>query len=192
MASKTPAKAAPAGPNLDIQFDRASKFYEPSETVTGTCFVTGRTTDTGYDRYTLLAEAYMDTVSQIRGNMGRQPLPVNDRIYFMKKTEEVKQGGKFNPNEPLKFQFQLNSTGKPDLIDAYVGVDFSIVYKVTLTIYSGSTKPLNGEAQFYCKVANSGIDPKLGRKYVPQQFMITPEALTAPPGQKVPKFKFSG
>lgn len=66
------------------------------------------------------------------------------------------------------------------------------MYKVTLTIHSGSTKPLNGEAQFYCKVANSGIDPKIGRKYVPQTFMITPEALTAPPGQKVPKFKFSG
>lgn len=41
-------------------------------------------------------------------------------------------------------------------------------------------------------MAGSGVDPVLGRKYQPQNFSITPEALTAPPGQKVPKFKFSG
>ena len=74
----------------------------------------------------------MDTVSQIRGNQGRPPLPINDRIYFMKKTNEIRQPGKFYALEPLKFSFELSSTTASPLIDAYVGVDFSIVYKVTL------------------------------------------------------------
>jgi len=76
----------------------------------------------------------MDTVSAIRGKQGRQPLPVGDRIYFMKKTEQIAVGGKFNQQEPLKFGFKLEGTTKAPLIDAYVGVDFSIVYKVTLQI----------------------------------------------------------
>ncbi len=66
MASKTPV--VPAGPVLDIQFDRASKFYEPGERVTGTACVANQTFSFEYQSYTLLAEAYMDTVSQIRGN----------------------------------------------------------------------------------------------------------------------------
>jgi len=40
MASKTPV--VPAGPVLDIQFDRASKFYEPGERVTGTACIAGQ------------------------------------------------------------------------------------------------------------------------------------------------------
>lgn len=74
----------------------------------------------------------MDTVSQIRGNQGRQPLPVGDRIYFMNKKEVVTTPGKFNQLEPLKFGFELMPTSQAPLIDAYVGVDFSIVYKCTL------------------------------------------------------------
>jgi hypothetical protein len=49
----------------------------------------------------------MDTVSAIRGNQGRPPLPVGDRIYFMKKSEIIAQTGKFSPTEPLKFGFVL-------------------------------------------------------------------------------------
>jgi hypothetical protein len=51
----------------------------------------------------------------------------------MKKSEPSNQAGKFNAQEPLKFSFDLTKT-QADLIDAYVGVDFSIVYKVTLSI----------------------------------------------------------
>ena len=83
---------------------------------------------------TLLAESYMDTVSAIRGNQGRQPLPVNDRIYFMKKNETISTGGKFSSNDPLKFSFTLEPSTSHPLIDAYVGVDFSIVYKVSISI----------------------------------------------------------
>ena len=50
----------------------------------------------------------------------------------MKKTDEIKQPGKFYTLEPLKFNFELTPTSSAPLIDAYVGVDFSIVYKVTL------------------------------------------------------------
>jgi hypothetical protein len=80
------------------------------------------------------------------------------------------------------------------LIDAYVGVDFSIVYKVTISVdLAGlSKRTIQGQAEHYCKVPNSGIDPQFGRKYQPQPFLISPDSLTAPPGQKIPKFKFSG
>ncbi len=76
----------------------------------------------------------MDTVSAIRGNQGRQPLPINDRIYFMKKNEIISTGGKFSSNDPLKFSFSLEPSTTHSLIDAYVGVDFSIVYKVSISI----------------------------------------------------------
>ncbi len=119
-------------------------------------------------------------------------MPINDRIYFMKKTESFPAPGKFSQQDPLKFAFELVATGQLPLIDAYVGVDFSIVYKVTLTIKSKEGKPIDGNTQFYCKVPGSGVDPEKGRKYQPQNFMITPDALTAPPNQKLPKFKFTG
>ena len=67
MATKAPAPVPP----LDIQFDRASKFYEPGEQVTGTCVLNSANqlpTNFEYQSYTMVAEAYMDTVSAIRGN----------------------------------------------------------------------------------------------------------------------------
>ena len=41
-------------------------------------------------------------------------------------------------------------------------------------------------------VAGSGIDQSIGKKYVPQQFLLSHETMPAPPNQKLPKFKFSG
>jgi len=90
-------------PTLDIQFDRASKFYEPGEMVTGTVTVAGSATAIEYSGYTLIAEAYMDTVSAIRGNQGRPPLPVGDRISFMEKKEQFQTAGRFSQTEPMKF-----------------------------------------------------------------------------------------
>lgn len=121
---------APA-PMVEITFDKASKFYEPGEKVTGTVTVP---TMQEHGLVTLLAESYMDTVSAIRGNVGRAPLPVDQRIYFMKIQEQVSGGGRVGPNEPIKFQFENKATTQHPLIDAYVGVDFSIVYKVTISI----------------------------------------------------------
>lgn len=53
---------------LDIQFDKASKFYEPLERVSGTVVISGFTSIYEHGQVTLLAESYMDTVSAIRGN----------------------------------------------------------------------------------------------------------------------------
>lgn len=53
---------------LDIQFDKASKFYEPLERVSGTVVIAGFTSIYEHGQVTLLAESYMDTVSAIRGN----------------------------------------------------------------------------------------------------------------------------
>jgi hypothetical protein len=121
-------------PALDIQFDKASKFYEPLETVSGTISVTSAKSYIDHGDCTLVAEAYMDTVSAIRGNIGRPPMKTADRFVFMSKTMNVSQGGKTVAHEPLRFNFLLDKTGHHALIDAYVGVEFSVVYKVTVRI----------------------------------------------------------
>lgn len=95
---------------LTILYDRVSKFYEPEEQVTGTCFIQSQTSLQEYTGYKLVAEAYMDTVSAIRGNQGRQPLPINQRIYFMKHQVVHTIAGKFSPSEPIKFAFVLRKT----------------------------------------------------------------------------------
>jgi len=76
------AKIAGNQNNVEISFDKASKFYEPGERVTGN--VTLSSTPLEHGQVVLLAESYMDTVSAIRGNVGRGPLPTEQRIYFMK------------------------------------------------------------------------------------------------------------
>jgi hypothetical protein len=43
---------------------------------------------------TLQALGYMDTVSQIRGKIGRAALPEREKMYFMKKKETLSTGGK--------------------------------------------------------------------------------------------------
>jgi hypothetical protein len=58
--------------------------------------------------------------------MGRPGLLEKDRTYFMKKTVEYRA----DPGNPKNFLFEflLESTEVGEkLIDAYVGVDFSIV-----------------------------------------------------------------
>jgi len=65
---------------LEVKLDRASKFYEPGERVTGTIIVNESTMHSGI---IVRAEGYMDTVSIIRGNIGRPPLKEEDRVVFM-------------------------------------------------------------------------------------------------------------
>ena len=70
----------------------------------------------------------MDTVSQIRGNHGRPALHEEDRIYFMKKRMVLASEGRLNTQNPMEFSFVLEATEKGEqLLDAYVGVEFSII-----------------------------------------------------------------
>lgn len=112
--------------DAEIVVDRASKFYEPGEKVTGHInFKDFKMAD--LDNFTFKAECFMDTVSQIRGAMGRPPLEEKDKIYMMKKTVDHFD----NPTSMGKsrlFEFVLEPTEKDErLIDVYIGVDFSIV-----------------------------------------------------------------
>lgn len=78
----------------------------------------------------MIAEAYMDTVSMIRGNVGRPPMKEEDRIYFMKKKIILQDNGRINTQTPTPFEFVLEATEKGEkLIDAYIGVEFSIIVK---------------------------------------------------------------
>ena len=127
------APAAPAGPHLEVTFDRPSKIYIPGENVTGTIILKNFTNQMSYDNVELEAESYMDTVSLIRGNLGRPALPRDRRIYFMQKRVTVAENGMlFSEGDPLPFSFKLESTTSNPLIDSYVGVDFSILYKATI------------------------------------------------------------
>lgn len=77
---------------------------------------------------TMRAESYLDTVSQIRGKMGRPPLDENDRIYFMKKQVDHVEDPKAGPKGGRLFEFTLEVTEPNEkLIDSYVGVEFSII-----------------------------------------------------------------
>jgi len=134
----------------------------------------------------------MDTVSAIRGNMGRPALPPAQRTMMMDKEMKLSDNGTLGPNDPVKFEFMLESTTDNKLIDAYIGVDFSIIYKVSVSIMLETKVLKKGSAEFYCKVTGSGIKPELGRSYVPQKFSITPDKIAAQPGQSAPKFEFFG
>jgi hypothetical protein len=174
-------------PPLVITFDKASKFYEPMETVSGTISVTAAKSYTDHGDVSLVAESYMDTVSAIRGNIGKGPMKEADRTVFMKKTVQVSAAGKCIATDPFKFSFTLDKTGTMPLIDAYVGVEFSIVYKVTVKlIFNG--RATEGKAEFYCNVPGSGIDSTYGKRYIPQDFNITPDGIKAAvkPGTKIP------
>lgn len=179
-----------------MTFDKANKIYQPGETVTGNIVLKNFDTQMNYSSVELEAEAYMDTVSLIRGNLGRPALPKEKRIYFMQKKENVAQEGiLFSGGDPLPFSFKLESVGENKLIDSYVGVDFSIVYKVMISMKrKGEAKPLEGQEKFACRVPGGGISPELGRRAKPQDYTITPDAMAVDPksGGKVPRFNFCG
>lgn len=77
---------------------------------------------------TAVAEGFMDTVSIIRGNIGRPALKDEDRTIFMRKKFTVQEGGKVTSGSAIPFEFILEATEKNEqLIEAYIGVEFSIV-----------------------------------------------------------------
>lgn len=182
---------------MDIQFDRANKMYQPNEQVTGTIALKNSDKQVPFSEIVLEAEVYMDTVSLIRGNLGRPALPKDKRIYFMTKKETVLENGLlFSDGDPVPFTFKLESTTSNPLIDSYVGVDFSIVYKVSVVLRrKDGNKPIESMGKFDCKVPGAGIDPTLGKSNKSQDFSITPEALPDDPknkGKALPRFNFSG
>ena len=62
---------------------------------------------------TLTAVGLMDTVSQIRGKIGRPALPEKDKFYFMKKKETLSTGGKIQGQMGVPFAFTIEAT-EPD------------------------------------------------------------------------------
>lgn len=69
------------------------------------------------------AEGYIDTVSIIRGKIGRSPIKEEDRIIFMKKKSTLSEGAKINTTTTIPFEFITKATEKgQSLLDVYVGV----------------------------------------------------------------------
>jgi hypothetical protein len=76
---------------MEITFDKASKFYEPGEKVSGMLNLPiGKFQDLK-GKIDIKAECFMDTVSAIRGASGRPALPEGEKTYFMKKDIEMKE-----------------------------------------------------------------------------------------------------
>ena len=200
---KSSSKKAPEvkePPLMQVFVDRADKTYEPQEKVSG--FVNMAFNFADALSFTLKAESYMDTVSVIRGNVGRGPLPESERIYFMKKDVTHKEN--LNPKAVIasqitapkaarNFEFILEATqGGERLLDTYTGVDFSILYKITATAKMKSGKVINADLQFIVNCPGSGIDPMSGRSQVPQDFVISNENLETSGKMKIPAFRFEG
>ena len=125
---------------MEIVFDKASKFYEPQSKVTGTITIKdAKFSD--LKNFEITAEAYMDTVSQIRGNMGRPPMDPADRIYFMKKKVDWNEGTGGN-GKTRTFSFLNEATVEGEkLLDTYVGVEFSILVSLmAILIYLGTVQ----------------------------------------------------
>ena len=93
--------------------------YQPNEQVTGTIALKNSDKQVPFSEIVLEAEVYMDTVSLIRGNLGRPALPKDKRIYFMTKKETVLENGLlFSDGDPVPFTFKLESTTSNPLIDS--------------------------------------------------------------------------
>ena len=104
----------------------------------------------------------MDTVSIIRGKLGRPALKEEEKTYFFNKRETISKAGRINQGQALPFDFTLEATEPGEhLVDAYIGVEFSFVYEVIITLHKGG-KILKGEEKFYCSVPCAGIDQKYG------------------------------
>lgn len=96
--------------SLEIKLDKASKMYEPGEKVLGSLMLNEPASQVSHSGLMLLIEGYMDTVSIIRGNIGRAPMREEDRIYFMKKKEVIADGGKVNTKTDIPFDFSIEAT----------------------------------------------------------------------------------
>jgi hypothetical protein len=128
----------------------------------------------------------------IRGTYGREALKEDERIYFMNKKIVLAPSGMLQCKVWYKFEFVLEpNIGNEELIESYVGVDFSILYETTMMITSGVriVKAIEG---FFCAVNGQGIVPEIGKKAEPHNFTIDPSSLDASSIHSVPKFLFEG
>jgi len=121
---------------LEVKLDRASKFYEPGERVTGTLTVNDPQSQIQHSGISVLAEAYMDTVSIIRGNIGRPAMKEEDRVVFMKKKFTLQESGKVTSGNAIPFEFVLEATERNEqLLEAYIGVEFSVIVRESELIH---------------------------------------------------------
>ena len=151
---------------MEINFDRASKFYEPGEKVTGILRLPLGKMEQLKGPIKIKAESYMDTVSAIRGNMGRPALPENERIFFMKKEVEMGEPTGIGKERPFHFIVEATEVGEK-LIDSYCGVDFSILYEVVANYVDRNGKPITAKGKFEMKCPGAGLDIVNGKKLIP-------------------------
>ena len=110
------------------------------------------------------AEALMDTVSAIRGKMGRAPLEEKDKTYFMKRHVKVNQPENSGDGKHRHYEFILEATEDNEkLLDSYTGVEFSIVYKVIATFTDKQRKPQKVEFEFCVNCPGAGIKVDTGK-----------------------------
>ena len=170
---------------MEIFVDRADKTYEPGEKLTG--YVNTAFPWADSSGFSIKAECYMDTVSIIRGNVGRGPLEEKDRIYFMKKVPDIKDitapkapvnAVITTPKAGRSFEFVLEATETSEtLIDTYTGVDFSVLYKITASCRLKSGKVVTAEFAFIVKCPGAGVNIEMGRKTIEHDFVISHENL---------------
>ena len=110
----------------------------------------------------------------------------------MRKKQVLSEAGRIYTGQPLAFEFVMEANEKKEvLVDAYIGVEFSIIYELSISI-NKSGKPLKHSEKFYCQVPGSGIDSKVGKQDVAKDFRITPDNLEASTTKTVPRFLFEG
>ena len=178
--------------SITIKLDRADKYYEPGEILGGTYLYEDPSGGTSHQGVSMNVVGYLDTVSIIRGKYGRPPLKEQDRIYFLKDRKEIEPAGYIASKETYNFEYELeaNISGE-QLVETYVGVDFSIVYEVEIIVLRGS-KVVRQKETFYVAVIGQGIDSELGKKDDPLDFVIDPSSLDGSSITSVPKFLFEG
>lgn len=178
--------------SLTIKFDRADKYYEPGDMLGGTYTYNDTVGGATHQGVVLNIQGYLDTVSVIRGKYGRGPLKEHERIYFLKDRKEIAAPGYIEAKKDIQFEYELeaNVAGE-SLVETYVGVDFSIIYEVTIIILKGS-KVVQETENFHVAVRGQGIKESLGKKADPLEFRIDPSSLDASSITSVPKFLFEG
>lgn len=95
----------------------------------------------------------------------------------MKKKETLVSSGKLQGTQTVPFEFLIEPTEEGEgLLDVYVGVEFSILYEIRVTI-NKNDKNLKGTEKFYVTVPESGIDAMYGKAERPQEFKISHDKL---------------
>jgi len=177
---------------VSVKLDRADKYYEPGDLLGGTYKYQDVAGGTQHQGIVLLVQGYLDTVSIIRGKYGRGPLKEHERIYFVKERKEIVSPGYLEAKKDIPFEYELESNiAGESLVETYVGVDFSIIYEVSILILKGS-KVIQEVENFYVAVRGQGISPTIGKKEEPISFKLDPSSLDKSSISTIPKFLFEG